>query len=100
MGLENITLFAAFIAGLLSFISPCGLPLIPVYLGYLSGSTIIGDAPPPRTLVFSHALMFVSGFTFIFVVIFGAPIGFLGGLLGTFSEYRVWVGGILLIVFA
>ena len=98
MGLENITFFAAFIAGLLSFISPCVLPLIPVYLGYLSGSTIIGDTPP-RTLVFSHALMFVGGFTFIFVVVFGAPVGFLGGLLGTFSEYMVWVGGILLIVF-
>lgn len=99
MGFENITLFAAFIAGLLSFISPCVLPLIPVYLGYLSGSTIIGDTPPPRTLVFAHASMFVGGFTFIFVVVFGAPVGFLGGLLGTFSDYMVWIGGILLIVF-
>lgn len=99
MGFENITLFAAFIAGLLSFISPCVLPLIPVYLGYLSGSTMIGDTPPPRTLVFAHASMFVGGFTFIFVVVFGAPVGFLGGLLGTFSDYMVWIGGILLIVF-
>lgn len=65
MSFENITLFAAFFAGLLSFISPCVLPLIPVYLGYLSGSTIVGDIPPPRRLVFSHALLFVGGFTFI-----------------------------------
>ena len=71
MGVENVTVFAAFIAGLLSFISPCVLPLIPVYLGYLTGSTIVGDEPPPRKLVFSHALMFVSGFTFVFVVLFG-----------------------------
>ena len=99
MSLENITVFAAFMAGLLSFISPCVLPLIPVYLGYLSGSTISGETPPPRTLVFSHALMFVGGFTFIFVVFFGAPAGFLGGLLNTFSQYVVWVGGILLIIF-
>jgi cytochrome c-type biogenesis protein len=99
MGLENITLFAAFFAGLLSFISPCVLPLIPVYLGYLTGSTITGDQPPPRELVFSHALMFVSGFTFVFVVLFGVPVGFLGGMLGRFSEYMVWVGGILLIIF-
>ncbi|MCQ3977476.1 MAG: hypothetical protein DPW09_28945, partial [Anaerolineae bacterium] len=48
MSLENITLFAAFMAGLLSFISPCVLPLVPVYLGYLSGSTISGETPPPR----------------------------------------------------
>jgi cytochrome c-type biogenesis protein len=99
MSLENITFFAAFIAGLLSFISPCVLPLVPVYLGYLSGSTITGAEPPPRKLVFSHALMFVGGFTFIFVVVFGVPFGFLGGLLGAFSQYLVWVGGILLIVF-
>ena len=99
MGVENITIFAAFIAGLLSFISPCVLPLIPVYLGYLTASTITGDEPPPRKLVFAHALMFVAGFTFVFVVLFGAPIGFLGGALGQFADYLVWIGGILLIVF-
>jgi cytochrome c-type biogenesis protein len=99
MGIENITVFAAFVAGLLSFISPCVLPLIPVYLGYLSGSTLTGDEAPPRSYVFTHALMFVAGFTFIFVVVFGAPVGFLGGALGRVSEYLVWVGGLLLILF-
>jgi cytochrome c-type biogenesis protein len=99
MGIENITIAAAFLAGLLSFISPCVLPLIPVYLGYLSGSTMVGDQPPARSLVFSHALLFVAGFTFVFVVLFGAPAGFLGGALGKFSEYMVWIGGLLLIVF-
>jgi cytochrome c-type biogenesis protein len=99
MGIENITLFAAFLAGLLSFISPCVLPLIPVYLGYLTGSTIAGAEPPPRKLVFSHALTFVAGFTFVFVVVFGAPAGFLGGALGRLADYMVWVGGLVLIVF-
>lgn len=99
MGVENITIFAAFLAGLLSFISPCVLPLIPVYLGYLSGSTITGPEPPPRKTVFSHALLFVAGFTFVFVVVFGAPVGFLGGALGEAADYMVWVGGLLLIVF-
>jgi cytochrome c-type biogenesis protein len=99
MAIENVTLFAAFLAGLLSFISPCVLPLIPVYLGYLTGSTIVGVDPPPRKLVFSHALIFVAGFTFVFVVVFGAPVGFLGGALGKLADYMVWVGGLLLIVF-
>lgn len=99
MGLENITVFAAFIAGLLSFISPCVLPLIPVYLGYLSGSTLTGDEAPLRSYVFTHALMFVAGFTFIFVVVFGVPVGFLGGLLGKVTDYMVWLGGLLLIIF-
>lgn len=99
MGIENITIFAAFLAGLLSFISPCVLPLIPVYLGYLTGSTVVGSEPPPRKEVFSHALLFVAGFTFVFVVVFGAPVGFLGGALGEAANYMVWVGGLLLIVF-
>jgi cytochrome c-type biogenesis protein len=99
MGLENITVFAAFIAGLLSFISPCVLPLIPVYLGYLSGSTLTADETPPRSYVFAHALMFVAGFTFIFVVVFGVPAGFLGGALGKVADYMVWLGGLLLIIF-
>jgi cytochrome c-type biogenesis protein len=98
MGLENVTLFAAFLAGLLSFISPCVLPLIPVYLGYLSGSTITGDEPPSRKLVFTHALLFVGGFTLIFVT-FGAFAGLLGSVLFTITDYIVWIGGILLIVF-
>ncbi|MDM8527252.1 cytochrome c biogenesis protein CcdA [Anaerolineales bacterium HSG24] len=94
----EITFFAAFLAGLLSFVSPCVLPLIPVYMGYLTGSTITGDEPPPRQFVFAHALMFVSGFTFIFVT-FGALIGFLGTTLYTLTEGLVWIGGLLLIVF-
>ncbi len=99
MGIENLTILAAFVAGLLSFISPCVLPLIPVYLGYLTGSTVSGTQPPSRTLVFSHALMFVAGFTFIFVVVFGVPAGFLGQALDDFTKYLVFLGGILLILF-
>lgn len=99
MMIENISVFAAFIAGLLSFVSPCVLPLIPVYLGYLSGSTIAGDEAPSRSLVFTHALMFVAGFTFIFVVVFGAPAGFFGRFLGGITPYLVWIGGVILIIF-
>jgi len=99
MEVAQITVFAAFFAGLLSFISPCVLPLIPVYLGYLTGSTVVGDEPPPRHLVFTHALIFVAGFTFVFVVVFGVPVGFLGGALGDLADYMVWVGGLLLIIF-
>ncbi|MDM8519715.1 cytochrome c biogenesis protein CcdA [Anaerolineales bacterium HSG6] len=98
VGIENVTFFAAFLAGFLSFISPCVLPLIPVYLGYLTGSTISGEEPPPRQFVFAHALMFVAGFTFIFVT-FGALAGFLGAKLFTLIDSLVLVGGILLILF-
>jgi cytochrome c-type biogenesis protein len=96
---ENLTVLAAFLAGLLSFVSPCVLPLIPVYLGYLTGSTITDNNPPSRQLVFSHTLMFVSGFTFVFVILFGVPIGFLGNTLNEATQYLVWAGGLLLILF-
>ncbi len=97
---ENITIPLAFAAGFLSFISPCVLPLIPVYLGYLTGSAVGSDEAPRRSVVFSHALMFVLGFTIIFVVVFGAPFGLLGTFLrGTFSEILVKVGGAFLILF-
>jgi len=100
MEIQNISIFAAFAAGLLSFISPCVLPLVPVFLGYLTGSsTLGGDEPPPRKSVMSHAIMFVLGFTFIFTVVFGAPAGFLGGTLGQFANWLVWVGGAFLIIF-
>lgn len=100
MDVQNITIFAAFAAGLLSFISPCVLPLVPVFLGYLTGSTTVGsEQAPPRKLVMSHAIMFVLGFTFIFTVVFGAPAGFLGGSLGDFAGWLVWIGGAFLIVF-
>jgi cytochrome c-type biogenesis protein len=98
MGIENVTVFAAFLAGFLSFISPCVLPLIPVYLGYLTGSTISRDQEPSRQLVFSHALMFVAGFTFIFVT-FGVFAGFLGSNLYRLIDIFAFAGGFLLVLF-
>lgn len=100
MDLGNITISLAFAAGFLSFISPCVLPLVPVYLGYLTGSTIGGETTPKRTVVMSHALLFSLGFTLIFVVVFGVPFGALGTFLrGSFSDRLVQVGGLFLILF-
>jgi cytochrome c-type biogenesis protein len=98
MGIENVTVFAAFLAGFLSFISPCVLPLIPVYLGYLTGSTISRDQVASRQLVFSHAFMFVAGFTFVFVT-FGVFAGFLGSALYRIIDVFAYIGGFLLVLF-
>ncbi len=101
MAPESLTIPLAFAAGFLSFASPCVLPLIPVYLGYLTGTTVgAEDENINRGMVFMHALLFVAGFTVIFVVVFGAPFGFLGTFLrGTFSSILVKVGGVFLILF-
>lgn len=68
-----MSIFIALSAGLLSFLSPCVLPLVPVYLGYLSGAAITPDgiATARRTVV-AHALVFVLGFTLIFVALWSA----------------------------
>ena len=74
----------AFLAGLVSFVSPCVLPLVPAYLSFLTGSSLEelrGDlAAPARVRVIAHALAFIAGFTIIFVAL-GASASALGGLL-------------------
>jgi len=97
--MPSISFPLAFLAGLLSFISPCVLPLAPIYLGYLSGSSLSGDALPSRRQVFGHALFFVGGFTLVFMLLFGLPTTLLGNALGTYSRWIAKVGGAILILF-
>jgi cytochrome c-type biogenesis protein len=73
------------------------LALVPVYLGYLSGSSLSGDAPPNRRQVFSHALFFVAGFTLIFVILFGLPTTILAGALHQYSGWITRIGGAILL---
>lgn len=99
--MASTNLFVALLAGMLSFISPCVLPLVPVYLGYMTGATVQrGTLQAPRRAVLGHAVAFVLGFTLIFVLVFGIGAEVLQQLLG--SAYRVviqWVGGLFLILF-
>jgi len=87
----------AFAAGLLSFLSPCVLPLIPSYVGFLTGMSV-EEAQRRRGTAVLHGLWFVAGFSLVFVLL-GAAASAVGGLL---REYQVWVGrvgGVLLILF-
>ena len=71
----NISIWAAFSAGLLSFVSPCVLPLVPVYLASLVGPEIFETGVAGRRLpLFLHSLSFVIGFSIIFVIM-GASAG-------------------------
>ena len=93
----SIGLALAFTAGLLSFLSPCVLPLIPSYLTFVTG---VGfeDLTRARRSALVHALLFVTGFTLIFIAL-GASATVLGRLL---LHYRIWItrlGGALVIVF-
>jgi cytochrome c-type biogenesis protein len=96
-GAESVGLPLAFLAGLVSFLSPCVLPLIPSYVSFITGLSL-EDAGQRRWVAFSHAVMFVLGFTIIFLAL-GASATALGTLL---NYHRVWlerIGGALIIVF-
>ena len=87
----------AFLAGLLSFLSPCVLPLIPSYVGFLTGLSL-EQVEGRRDTVLVHALWFVAGFSLVFVVL-GLTASAVGVLL---LNWRVWIGrigGVLVILF-
>ena len=93
----SLGLALAFSAGLLSFISPCVLPLIPSYLTFVTGVGF-DELGSSRRAAVVHALLFVLGFTLIFVAL-GASATVLGRVL---LAYRVWitrVGGALVVLF-
>ncbi len=89
----GIGLFVAFLAGVVSFASPCCLPLVPAYIGYMVGATGGSD----RRRSFLHGLAFVAGFTLVFVA-FWASIGAIGYALADNAKYLRMLGGAVLIV--
>ncbi|MDA1081512.1 MAG: sulfite exporter TauE/SafE family protein [Gemmatimonadetes bacterium] len=93
----GIGIFIAFTAGLLSFLSPCVLPLVPSYVTFITGLSVEDVSKTRRTAV-THALLFIAGFTIIFMLL-GAGATTLGYVV---KSHRVWlarVGGGLIIVF-
>jgi cytochrome c-type biogenesis protein len=94
---SGVSFAVAFAAGLLSFLSPCVLPLIPSYVGFLTGLTV-EEMRRRRGAALLHAAWFVAGFSFIFMAL-GASASALGNLL---LHYQVWlgrVGGVLVLLF-
>ncbi len=97
--MPSISIPLVFLAGLLSFLSPCVLPLVPIYISYLSGSSISGDTSSNRWLVLSHALLFVGGFTVVFVILLGLPTTILGSALQQYKGWITRIGGVILVLF-
>ncbi len=95
----EVSLLIAFAAGLLSFLSPCVLPLVPAYIGHLAGASLSPGAPAVgRTTTLSHALAFVLGFTTVFVL-FWTVIRLIDlYVFPGFVQYLRQAGGIILIV--
>jgi cytochrome c-type biogenesis protein len=98
----NVTIVAALVAGMLSFLSPCVLPLVPPYLVYLAGSSLerFADAetkPRVRRETLAAALLFVLGFSTIFVAL-GASASAIGAVMRAYSNELAIVAGIAIIV--
>jgi cytochrome c-type biogenesis protein len=93
-GLAGLGLIVAFLGGVVSFASPCCLPLIPAYVGYMVGTS---DQVADRRKTFTHGLAFVAGFTIVFVG-FWASIGAIGYLFADHVQLLRQLGGVLLII--
>lgn len=93
----SLGILIAFTGGLLSFLSPCVLPLVPSYLGFVTGLTV-EEMTGRRRIAMVHAALFVLGFTLVFML-FGASASALGRVL---KYYEVWfqrIGGGLIVLF-
>ena len=100
--IHDVSFPAALIAGLISFLSPCVLPLVPPYLIYLTGATIehVADreaVSSSRRAVMVSAVMFVLGFSTVFVAL-GASASVIGGLVRAWSAELSVMAGIVIIV--
>jgi cytochrome c-type biogenesis protein len=104
MEVQTVGLLVAFAAGLLSFLSPCVLPLIPSYVTFITGmsldelTAVEVERSRVRYAVLLHGSLFVVGFTLVFVIL-GASATFLGSLFFYASRWVERVGGVLLILF-
>ncbi|QQK80043.1 cytochrome c biogenesis protein CcdA [Salicibibacter cibi] len=97
--MDDVSLGIAFMAGLISFFSPCIFPLLPAYLAQLTGSNISSGAiNADRRLIFSRSIGFILGFTIIFLLL-GLSSTLLGSWFNQYSDAIMQFGGILIILF-
>jgi cytochrome c-type biogenesis protein len=87
----------AFLAGILSFLSPCVLPLVPSYIGFLTGLSL-DEMQSRRRTALIHATLFVLGFTLVFLML-GASATAIGRVLKVNKVWLQYLGGVLIIFF-
>jgi len=101
--LPQISVFVAFSAGLLSFVSPCVLPLVPSYISYITGLSVeqltdMSERAKFKKAIVLNSLLFIAGFSTVFIA-FGASASLLGQVLVTYQDYIRRIGGVLIVVF-
>ena len=101
MAIAEVTVGLAFVGGIASFLSPCVLSLVPVYVGYLGGQAISSSEVKfqvSRQRTFLHGLAFVCGFSIVFVTL-GAGASVIGQALYDMRVILIRVGGVVVIIF-
>ena len=97
--MENVTVWIAFAAGVLSFLSPCVFPLIPVYISHLTGSTVSGGkVDVNKRLLLVRSLLFIAGFSTVFIIM-GTSASLIGQFFASYRELVSKLSGLLILVF-
>jgi cytochrome c-type biogenesis protein len=101
--LPPTSLMAAFLAGLLSFVSPCVLPLVPSYVTYITGLSLdqLSDSTERHRLrktIVVNSLLFIAGFSAVFIA-FGASASLIGQVLTNYQYLLRKVGGVVIVLF-
>jgi cytochrome c-type biogenesis protein len=96
---DNLTILVALAAGVLSFLSPCVLPLVPAYLGQLSAVAVVGhaEAIPSRWLAVRHAIAYVVGFGAVFTLL-GVTATFAAAGVSEWMPQLRQIGGVILVL--
>ena len=99
--MEGISYFYVLLAGLLSFLSPCVLPIVPGYLCFIAGTSLdkaLDNQEALRSNILKYSISFVFGFSTVFVLM-GASATYLSNLLYEYFDYLRIIGGIIIIIF-
>ncbi|WP_084783723.1 cytochrome c biogenesis CcdA family protein [Paenibacillus sp. FJAT-26967] len=97
--MDNITLWVAFAAGVLSFMSPCVFPLVPAYVSHLTGATVEGGRiDVNKKLLLIRSLFFIAGFSAVFIAM-GTSASLLGRFFAEYRELISKLSGLLIVVF-
>ena len=99
--MEGISYFYVLLAGLLSFLSPCVLPIVPGYLCFIAGTSLdkaLDNQEALRSNILKYAISFVLGFSVVFILM-GASATYLSSLLYEYFDYLRIIGGIIIIIF-
>jgi cytochrome c-type biogenesis protein len=97
--MPDIPILIAFIAGIVSFLSPCVLPIIPGFLAYLAGSSAGNAVKPSRFTIFLNSLFFVLGFSIVFALLGVLLNSVLSHYAYAVQNWLAWIGGAVVIFF-